>query len=732
MMGLDDSMRSRGKMRGRLLAGALGCAVAWWPMVAGAQQPDSSTFTMKVQTDIVLTNVVVRDKKTGAVVKGLKASDFTILENGKPQRIASFDYQNVDEAAVLQERSTVSGKATVADLLNRNFAEDPKELKDHRLIVMFFDLSSMQPEDIDRAVESAQDYVNKKMQPADLVALVSMSTGLSMDQDFTADKAALLKGLNGYNGTEGTGFANGNEGGTSGGTADDASSFTADDSEYNALNTDRELYAIRTIAKSLERVDQRKSLLYFSGGLSRQGIENQASMRAATNEAVKANMAIYSVDSRGLQAMPPVGDASKGSLRGTAAYSGGAMQSNLDANFGSQEVLATLSSDTGGKAFFDSNDFAPAFQQVQHDTEAYYIVGFHSTNTARDGSFRHLTVKLNRSDVKIDYRPGYYAPADFNHQKTEDRELALTEQLRSDLPATDVAVYLQALYFRMEENKFFVPVSLIVPGSQIHSVKNGDRDKANLDVIGQVKNAEGIVVGNVRDTVKLALDAAQQVQRKNIQYSTGFTLAPGRYHLKFVVRENQTGAMGSFETDLQVPDMKKTPLKLSSIVLSSQRVPSTKKNGAGVGNPLVRDGVEWIPNVPHVFRQDQHLYFLYEVYSPSKQKDAPAEAGSPGLTRRTSGPVRVLTSIEFMSGGVKVYETPLVEANAINTPERGAVAFQFDVPLTQLKPGTYVCQVNVIDDAGGSFSFPRMAMRVEPGAVAPVGPVMPAAAASTP
>jgi hypothetical protein len=340
-----------------------------------------------------------------------------------------------------------------------------------------------------------------------------------------------------------------------------------------------------------------------------------------------------------------------------------------------------------------------------------------------------LTVKLNRSDVKIDYRPGYYAPADFQHQKTEDREQALTEQLHSDLPATDVAVYLQALYFRLADNKFFVPVSLIVPGSQIHVVKNGDRDKANIDVIGQVKDAEGIVVGNVRDTVKLALDAAQQVQQKNIQYSSGFTLAPGKYHLKFVVRENQTGAMGSFETDLQVPDLKKSPLKLSSIVLSSQRVPSVAKR---VASPLVRDGVEWIPNVPHVFRQDQHLYFLYEVYDPAKQKGAPEPASSPGLTRREGGSVRVLTSIEFLSGGVKVYETPLVEAKVINTPERDAVAFQFDVPLTQLKPGTYVCQVNVIDDTGGSFSFPRMAMMVRPGTVPAVAPVAGAATAASP
>jgi hypothetical protein len=76
----------------------------------------------------------------------------------------------------------------------------------------------------------------------------------------------------------------------------------------------------------------------------------------------------------------------------------------------------------------------------------------------------------------------------------------------------------------------------------------------------------------------------------------------------------------------------------------------------------------------------------------------------------------VLTSIEFLSGGVKVYETPLVEAKAINTPTRDAVEFQFDVALAQLAPGNYICQVNVIDDAGGSFTFPRMALLIKPGA----------------
>jgi VWFA-related protein len=698
------------------LGGPVGAAQTAAPVSQDVQQAaGQGTYRLNLNANIVLTNVVVRDKKTGAVVKGLKASDFTIYEDKKPQKIISFDYQNVDEAAVLAEKSTASGKASIADLLERNFAASPKELKDHRLIVIFFDLSSMQDEDIDRAVEAAEKYVKTQMQPADLVALVSMSTGLTMDQDFTSNKEALLRGLGKYNGTDETGFANGGTGSTSG-TADDTSAFAADDTEYNSLNTDRELLAIRTIAKSLERVEQRKSMLYFSGGLTRNGIENQASLRAATNEAAKANMAIYSVDTRGLQALPPVGDASTGSLRGTSAYSGASATAQLSSNFGSQETLDTLSMDTGGKAFFDSNDFAPAFQQVQHDTEAYYILGFKSTDQRQDGSYRHLTVKVNREDVKIEYRPGYYAGADFQHQKTEDREEALTEQMHSDLPATDVAVYLQALYFMSSKNLYFIPVNVIVPGSQIPFVKGGDKDKATLDIVGQVKDAQGIVVGNVRQTVKLAVDAAAEVQRKNIQYSTGFTLAPGRYHLKFVVRENQTGNMGSFETDIQVPDLKKAPLKMSSVVVASQRVPNTDKHAT---SPLIRDGLEWVPNVAHVFRQNQHLYFLYEVYDPAKQKDVKGEA------------IKLLTSIQFMNNGTKVYETALVTAVAVNDPGHDAVVFQFDVPLAQLKPGTYICQVNVIDDAGGSFMFPRLALKVTGPAAAATAVAAPAASPAT-
>ena len=143
----------------------------------------------------MLTNVVVRDKKTGELIKGLKQSDFQILEDKKPQTITTFDYQNVDQAvATLAEdndrlrRHAPPRRRRIADLVNNDFAAKPDELKDRRLIVMFFDLSSMQPEDITRAVDAAKDYINNHMAPADMAASVSLVSGLSMDQDFTNDK----------------------------------------------------------------------------------------------------------------------------------------------------------------------------------------------------------------------------------------------------------------------------------------------------------------------------------------------------------------------------------------------------------------------------------------------------------------------------------------------------------------------------------------------------------------
>ena len=127
---------------------------------------------------------------------------------------------------------------------------------------------------------------------------------------------------------------------------------------------------------------------------------------------------------------------------------------------------------------------------------------------------------------------------------------------------------------------------------------------------------ERLPAGEIRDTVKLAVNAANEVQHKNVQYDTGMTLPSGKYHLKIVVRENEDGRTGSFETDFVVPDLKATPVKMSSILMASQLQTAPKKD---TGNPLVRSNGELVvPSVTRVFSANQHLYLYYEVYDPGK------------------------------------------------------------------------------------------------------------------
>jgi VWFA-related protein len=679
------------------------------PTALLAQQSQTG-YTFKAQTELVLVNVTVRDKN-GNPVRDLKPEDFTVLEDNKPQKVATFDSENTEnvqqvptQQANLLSTPAKKTKASASDAPAASAQESA--IKDRRLIILFFDLSAMQPDEIERSSNAAQDYLAKQMQPADLVSIVSLANTITVNQDFTSDREKLTAVLQSFNMGANAGFELGSTG-TTEGTPDSGQSFTVDDTEYNIFNTDRRLQALRAIADQVANVPQKKSLIYFSSGMQRTGIENQSELRAAINSAVLANLSIYTLDIRGLQALPPGGEAQNASLRGTSAYSGRSQMNALDSNFQTQETLVTLAADTGGKAFLDSNDFGRVFKGVQDDTSMYYLLGYHSTNTNRDGKYRRITVRVNRPGLKVDSRRGYYAEADFRRSNKDDRERQLQEELASDLPSTDLPVYLATAYFRLSDNRFYVPLSLIVPGSEIPFSRNRDQDKATLDILALVTDEKKVPVSEIRETVKLAVNASSEVQRKNVQYDTGLTLTAGKYHLKVVVRENEAGRMGSFETDFIIPDLKSNPLKMSSIVMASQLQAAPKKD---TGNPLVQNGQEIVPSVTRVFSANQHLYLYYEVYDPAKET-APETSAAPTDKSSKSG-VRVMSNVAFFQGDTKAYETPLVRVQEITVPNRKAAVFQLDVPLSELKPGFYTCQVNVIDDAAGRFVFPRLAMLV--------------------
>ena len=709
---MPSKLQSRRRaLRAGVAIGSFLVLSASWTTVAGRQAaPQKPAATFRSSVDLVTVNVVVRDR-SGSIVRGLTRDDFTVVEDNQPQTISTFDFEEIDNQpaeAAPDAMPTVLGSVGRAAAAPAP-APAPKPVIDmhgHRLIVMLFDLSSMQPEEILRSANSARDYIGKRLAAADMVAIATLSTTLQVPTDFTADRDTLLKTLDRLSGVEGMGFE---EQAAADPTDDTATGFTADDSEFTLFNTDRRLQALQALTDAMAGIEQKKSLIYFSSGMTQTGLDNRVAMRTVIDRAVKANVSIYAADMRGLQALAPGGDASQASARGQSAFSGSTVSARFDTMSASQDALSALAEDTGGRAFFDQNDFKGVFDKVVADTSAYYLLGFSSSNRNRDGRFRRLRVTVKRPDLKLEYRAGYYAPRDFAHSGHEDREQQLTEQLFSDLSVTDLPVYASSAYFRLRANRYFVPLWIVVPGSRVPFNKSRDKDRATIDILGMVRDSQQRPVARIRDTINLSVAATEEVQRKNVQYQTDLDLPAGTYQLKVVVRENQTGTMGTFESAMTVPDLSRNPVRLSTVIVGTKLQAGVKKESR---NPLIQNGQELIPSIAHVVPAGQHMYLYYEIYDPATaapegQAAAPAGAAGGGTS------VRVLSNVVFFRGQKRVYETSLVEAAALTAPDRKAATFQLDVPTTDLAPGLYTCQVNVIDDVAGNFAFPRLAVLVK-------------------
>lgn len=678
-------------------------AVTLSVLVAFTGTPTAQKPAFRTDVDLVVVDVVVRDK-AGAVVRGLTASDFEIREDNRPQQIVSFDTEEVTAtppaATPIPQVLSAGANSAAPNAATPNGASttagsEPirrEDLAGRRLIVLLFDLSSMQPEELERAGRAAAEYVDKQMVAADLVAVATVNTTLNVVSDFTGDREQVKAALAQFTSVNAVGFDTpaAETAATDENAAATGDAATADTAEYDLFNNDARLRAIRSLSETLAPIEQKKSILYFSGGMTRSGGDNQVELRAATSAAVRANVALYPVDTRGLQAVVPGGDASRASARGVAAFSGRGVNQQFDRLFASQDTLQTLAADTGGRAFLDTNDFGAAFAQVQRDTSSYYLIGYSSTNAVKDGRFRRISVRLKRSDLRVEARAGYYADRDFAHTGRQDRERQLEEQITAPVSATDLPVVVSSGWFRLATDRYYVPLSVAVSGAPLQRAPQ----KGTLDVLGVIRDEQGRPVGRMRETLDLGTEAASGSSSRQVLYQSGLTLPPGRFAVKVVVRENASGAMGSFETGVFVPDLKQAPVRVSSVTLSTLVRPVAGRRRSD--SPLVREGVELLPSLSHVVDRSGKMYFYYEVYDPA------AINGRPSLK----------TSLSFYRGTVKVFETPLVERSDLDAADRHAALFQFEVPASSFQPGLYTCQVNIIDDVAGTFVFPRLAVYV--------------------
>src|SRR5664280_3401704 len=280
-------------------------------------------FKFATTTQLVVVDVTVKDK-SGNPIKGLKPADFNITEDGKKQDIKIFTYQELEETLAPEPVPAVKTPApapapktpdapaapaapaapVVKSVTSNQIAPSkPGEVKykDRRLLVMFFDMTSMPIQDQIRAQTAAQKFLKTQMTPSDLMAIMTFSSDLKVQQDFTDDRDALAKVIKGLTIGEGSDLAA--DGSTGADNEEDAgAAYTADDTEFNIFNTDRKLAALESAARMLGALPEKKALVYFASGVSKTGVDNEAQLRGTINAAIRNNVAFFPIDARGLVA----------------------------------------------------------------------------------------------------------------------------------------------------------------------------------------------------------------------------------------------------------------------------------------------------------------------------------------------------------------------------------------------------------------------------------------------
>jgi VWFA-related protein len=678
-------------------------------------QGKDTTYTLNIKSQLVTESVVVRDKQ-GKFISGLTAKDFVVTEDGTAQTIRVFERESlpVDATPLPVTPQDEENVRVYKRLGSTTYAAAGKDrsYKDRRLLALYFDMSAMRPDDQVRALQAAEKFVRTQMTEVDLISILRYSGGaVDVLLDFTSDRNKILSILETMVVGEGQGSAEGVDDSSS---ADTGAAFGQDASEFNIFNTDRQLSALQTTAHMLEQINEKKTLLYFSSGLRLNGNDNQAQLHATVDAAVKAGLSFWPIDARGLVAQAPLGDATQGSPGNAGMYNGASAQTSNDRFQQSQDTLYSLAADTGGKAFFDNNDLSAGIVRAQRAISDYYLIGYYTTNTAQNGHFRRIKITLpERLNASLDYRQGYYANKEFGKFNGAEKERQLEDALMLGDPITELTVAMEINYFQLNRAEYFVPVTVKIPGRELALAKRFGNEHTVIDFVCEIKDESGITVSNLRDNVdvKLSDTSAADLVRRPIEYSTGFTLLPGRYNIKFLARDDETGRIGTFQTTFVIPNLNKETkrLPISSVVLSNQRVDTKQalfntmkgkeqaKNDAA--NPLVNGGGKLIPSVTRAFRNDRELEVLLQVY-PRSSASAPASPATGELTRS-----QVVAFVTFYRNGNKVMQSETVQAMALAENRLGAVPIDMKVSLEKLEPGEYQCQVTVLDPARSLAAF---------------------------
>jgi VWFA-related protein len=370
------------------------------PMAHAQQGQETATESeaQLIRIDAVVTG------KDGKPIEDAWPQSFSLQEDGLYQSLVSVEHFAVVNSDTWAESDE---SPIMIDLQTPNDIEKLMPIaRNHRMIVLFFDLTSIADEDVERSVAASQKFVKEQMTPADLVAVVSFGTQFKIISGFTNNRetldhtlALLVRGKDSE--LQRLAAITGKQ------VDDDGSLFDADTCDFNIFNTDNKLYAVQALAGILGGIPGRKSVIEFTGSRSPIGEESQSALRGAINAANTNAVSLYIVDLFEPASSSQSGEPDQADTEDQGATGADQFVNQQD----SRKALASLAKDAGGKLFADVKDFSPIFRQVQQDSQDYYVLAYYSSNDTPDGAFRNVSVILEGNEgAQILSRPGYYAP----------------------------------------------------------------------------------------------------------------------------------------------------------------------------------------------------------------------------------------------------------------------------------------------------------------------------------
>lgn len=571
------------------------------PGAASAQQ---AAQTLRVTTRLVLVDVVALDHK-GLPLTDLTADDFTLSEEGSQQKLRVFSFQQPGG----NEGGASASKTEAVKLPPNMFTNVPTYKADRTLSVILLDGLNV---DLANQKYVRQEMIKylAKLPAGQPVAVYALALKLRLLQDFTTDPSLLKQAVQSYKGHASQVMDDPATGQSSPYLSGAANAALAEMGLQNMLNQIR-LYqqentaaqtdlrvsltmnALKALARTLAGYPGRKNLIWVTSAFPAQifttldatsdGTFTQrggpvlsnysAEIERISNELSNARVAVYPVDARSLVNHDVYSSLSNTDSTGNylgrtatgrvgGADPGGAMGRELDRTpddqLATHSTMNSVAEQTGGKAFYNTNNLDEAIRDGIQDGGTYYTLGYYPDNKDWNGKFRKIVVKVNRSGVKLRYRQGYFATNPTGYTKLDSKVQAIDmgQAMSLDYPVS-TALLFRAVLTRSPDNvanKVMVNFGVDAHNLGFESQEDG-LERASVDCVAQAFTLKGDAVTARSSTFAIALkpEQYQLVMQKFLPCNQTLELQPGEYVLRLGVRDNSTGLIGTANARITVP-----------------------------------------------------------------------------------------------------------------------------------------------------------------------------------